>query len=52
MRGSSNVEAVQRCAQINVSNHHIGTIYCLRWAQRLIRVSEFCNLKAGILLVV
>jgi heme-degrading monooxygenase HmoA len=27
MRGSSNVRAAQPCAQINVGNHHIGTIY-------------------------
>jgi hypothetical protein len=40
MRGSSNVRAAQPCAQINVGNHHIGTIY---WAHRLIRVREFCN---------
>ena len=32
MRGNSNVEAVHRCAQINVGNHRIGTI-CLRWIQ-------------------
>ena len=51
MRGSSNVEAVQRYAQINVGKHQIGTTCCLGWPQRLILVREFCNLKPGIRLL-
>src|SRR4051812_45816653 len=49
VRCGSDIKAIQGCAEIDVGDHHVGTIGHLGWTERLLWVREFRDLKASIL---